>query len=252
MSTELQDDLGTPVELLAAPLRLVSLVPSLTEAIAATRRDLLVGATDWCSQPPDLDVVRVSGTKNPDLAAIQTLTPDLVITNREENRQPDVQRLRAAGVPVWVTSFDALDEAFASLHRLFEEVLQLGTPDWLTQAQRVWAPAPTLELDAALPIWRDPWMVVAGGTFSNDLLARVGVRNVFAGLDRYPQVTLTEIQNRAPLVILPDEPYAFGPDDGPECFTRSVLIDGRATAWYGPSLVWARHHLEKRLAPCSH
>ena len=50
----------------AAPGR-VSLVPSLTEAIAATDVALLVGATDWCTHPAGLDVARVGGTKWPDL-----------------------------------------------------------------------------------------------------------------------------------------------------------------------------------------
>ena len=77
----------------------MSLVPSLTESIADTVPDLLVGATDWCTHPPDLDVTRVRGTKNPDVAAILGLRPDLVLANREENRELDVRRLRQAGVP---------------------------------------------------------------------------------------------------------------------------------------------------------
>ena len=49
---------------------MVSLVPSLTEAIVATRAHALVGATDWCTHPADLAVTRVRGTKNPDVRAI--------------------------------------------------------------------------------------------------------------------------------------------------------------------------------------
>src|SRR3954451_13929778 len=97
------DDLGGPVRLERPPRRLVSLVPSLTEALAVTVPDRLVGATDWCTHPADLDVQRVRGTKNPDRAAIVALRPDLVVANREENRRLDVERLRAAGLPVWVT-----------------------------------------------------------------------------------------------------------------------------------------------------
>ena len=104
MSRTLRDDLGHAVVLPDTPVcRVVSLVPSLTEAVAATRRDALVGATDWCTHPADLDVARVRGTKNPDRAAIAALEPDLVIANKEENRELDVSRLRQSGVPVWVT-----------------------------------------------------------------------------------------------------------------------------------------------------
>ena len=66
MSDPGTDDLGTPV---AVPRveRVVSLVPSLTESVAATAPGLLVGATDYCTHPADLDVTRVGGSKYPDL-----------------------------------------------------------------------------------------------------------------------------------------------------------------------------------------
>ena len=75
------DDLGHEMLLPEQPRRVVSLVPSLTEAVATPARELLVGATDWCTQPADLEVARVRGTKNPDLAAGRRLRPDLVIAN---------------------------------------------------------------------------------------------------------------------------------------------------------------------------
>ena len=84
------DDLGADVPLAGPARRIVSLVPSLTEAIAATARGRLVGATDWCTHPADLEemgVTRVRGTKNPDRPAIEALRPDLVVANQEENRE---------------------------------------------------------------------------------------------------------------------------------------------------------------------
>ncbi len=99
--------------------RVVSLVPSLTESVAATRRETLAGVTDWCTHPADLDVPRVRGTKNPNLAAIKALRPGVVLANQEENRRIDVERLRAAGVPVWVTVIETVDQAMTSLQRMF-------------------------------------------------------------------------------------------------------------------------------------
>ena len=81
----LADDLGHRMVLPRRPQRLVSLVPSLTEALAATVPDRLVGATDWCTHPADLAVARVRGTKNPDRAAIAALAPDLVETLTTED-----------------------------------------------------------------------------------------------------------------------------------------------------------------------
>ena len=109
---------------------MVSLVPSITESLAATVPDLLVGATDWCTHPADLDVVRVRGTKNPDLAAIAALEPDLVVANKEENRELDVRRLRERGIEVWVTVTETVEAALGSLDRLFGEVFDVR-PAWL-------------------------------------------------------------------------------------------------------------------------
>src|SRR3712207_5681880 len=174
----LLDDLGTPVELPRPPRRIVSLVPSLTEALAATVPDLLVGATDWCTHPPGLDVARVRGTKNPDRAAITALRPDLVVANREENRKLDVDRLRAAGVPVWVTVVESVDEALTSMRRLFGEALGVEEPGWLAEAAAAWRePAPAGGPRVAVPVWRDPWMVVGRRTFTGDVVGWLGLVN---------------------------------------------------------------------------
>lgn len=244
----MKDDLGTDVELPRAPRRVVSLVPSLTEALAGTVPDRLVGATDWCTHPADLAVARVRGTKNPDRAAIAALAPDLVIANREENRELDVRRLRDAGVPVWVTVIESLDEALVSLRRLFTDVLDVAEPEWLRTAGAEWArPAPEPALRVAVPIWRDPWMVVGGRTFAGDVLARLGLHNAFVDDgQRYPRLELDDLRARdLDLVLLPDEPYVFTADDGPEAFpdVRSVLVSGRDLTWYGPSLATARDRL---------
>ena len=243
------DDLGVAVEIPHPARRVVSLVPSLTEAIASTRREALVGATDWCTHPADLDVDRVRGTKNPDRAAIADLTPDLVVANQEENRELDVERLRADGIAVWVTRIRTLDEAFTSMRRLFEDALGWDVPTWLDEAERAWsASTPADGPRVAVPIWRDPWMVVGSDTFTGDVIARLGWQNAFGdSTERYPRVELAEIdRDDVDLVLLPDEPYVFGPDDGPEAFARAptALVSGRSLTWYGPSLVTARAELE--------
>ena len=128
-----RDDLGSAVELAAPARRVVSLVPSLTEAVARSAPGLLVGATDWCTHPADLAVTRVRGTKNPERAAIIALAPDLVIANREENRKLDVVRLRDAGLAVWVTVIESVPEAMASLRRLL-------TGRWAWRCRPGWPP----------------------------------------------------------------------------------------------------------------
>jgi ABC-type Fe3+-hydroxamate transport system substrate-binding protein len=247
-----RDDLGHPVPLTRPARRVVSLVPSLTESVAVTRPSALVGATTWCTHPADLDVARVRGTKNPDLAAIRALEPDLVLANQEENRRVDVERLRAAGIGVWVTVIRDLDEAVSSLRRMFSQALGWREPPWLAQAEQVWAaPVPGPPIRAAIPVWRDPWMVVGSGTFTGDLAARLGLHNVYADHPgRYPRVDLSDLEARHPdLIVLPDEPYACSVTDGPEMFPhhRVALVEGRDLTWYGPSLITARRALLSRI-----
>ncbi len=241
------DDLGHPVRLTGRPARVVSLVPSITESLAATVPDVLVGATDWCTHPAALGVARVRGTKNPDLAAIAALDPDLVVANKEENRELDVRRLRDRGIEVWVTVTETVDQALGSLERLFAEAFD-ERPDWLSAARAEWAPPAGEAVErprgsAAVAIWRDPWMVVGRDTFTGDLLRLLGLTNVFGdAADRYPATTPEEIEARRPeVVLLPDEPYVFTAADGPEAFAgRTALVSGRLLTWYGPSLVGAR------------
>ncbi|MGI8667775.1 MAG: helical backbone metal receptor [Jatrophihabitans sp.] len=243
------DDLGVATTLQRPPRTVVSLVPSLTEAIATSRPELLVAATEWCTHVGGLDLPRIRGTKNPDVRRITELKPDLVVCNQEENRELDVRRLRAAGVAVWVSRIRTLTEALDSMQRLFTQILDGELPDWLAQARELWAVPPTgAGPSVAVPIWRDPWLVVGSATFTTDLLARLGARNVFDGAaERYPRLSPAEILDAGPdLVLLPDEPYPFSAGDGPEAFgqQRTALVSGRLLTWYGPSLVRARTALE--------
>lgn len=245
------DDQGTPqpVEHLN---RVVCLVPSLTEAIAATDRRLLVGATDWCTHPVDLELPRVGGTKWPDLDAVRALEPDLVVANAEENRAEDLAALRESGIPIWVTAPATVAQAIDSMAALLG-TLTGSEPDWLVRTRQVWAaPAPIIpSRTAVIPIWRRPWMVVGRNTFAGDLLASLGVHNTFADhLDRYPKVELDDPRIAgAGLVVLPDEPYQFSASDGPEVFPgkRVALVSGRHLTWYGPSLLEAPEILRAQL-----
>lgn len=243
-TSEVRDDLGTahpsPVR------RVVSLVPSLTEAVAVTAPGLLVGATDWCSHPADLTVTRVGGTKNPDVAGIVALGPDLVLANSEENRAVDLDALRAAGLAVWMTSPQTVPAALDSLGRLLAGC-DLDRPGWLDEAALVWAPASTgPRRSAVVPIWHKPWMALGRDTFAGDVLARLGIDNVLAGdPERYPRISPATVP-AYDVVVLPDEPYAFAGSEWPvPAMVRCV--SGRHLTWYGPSLVEARTLLERQL-----
>lgn len=226
----------------------MSLVPSLTEAVAETLPGILVGATDWCTHPAGLDVARIGGPKNPDLDAVVGLDPGLVIADQEENLREDVERLRSAGLPVWVTRIRSLGQALASLRRLFGEAFGVE-PAWLGEARREWGrPAAHPGLRVAVPVWRDPWMWVGSDTYADDLLSRLGWENVGRELGRrYPGAEVSAVTALRPdLVVLPDEPYPFDRGNGPGAFpgVRTALLPGRPLFWFGPAMVAARDAIE--------
>lgn len=244
-----RDDLGHPVAVPRPVRRVVSLVPSLTEAVAVSAEGLLVGATDYCVSPAGLDVARVGGSKYPSVPAVLELAPDLVLANFEENRREDVEALRAAGLAVWVTAPTTVPEALTSLGRMLA-VLGVGSPGWYAEACRAWpaGPPPAPRARAVVPIWRKPWMALGSDTFAGDVLARLGVANVLASSPaRYPEFALDGLPEHD-LVVLPDEPYAFTEVDA-EAFggTRCAFVSGRHLTWYGPSLAAARDVLERQL-----
>ena len=238
----LLDDVGAAVPLPDDVSRIVSLVPSLTEALALSCPQQLVGATHWCTHPADLVVARVGGTKNPDLGAIGALGPDLVVASAEENRKVDLDALRRQGIAVWVTDIRTVDQALSSIERLLRAV-GVRHPGWLDQARSSWSHPPAVQqgrrLRAVVPIWRRPWMHLGRDTYAGDVLRRLGVDNAL-GQDprRYPTLGLGE-PPPVDLVVLPDEPYRFTKTDGPESFpgTPCALVSGRFLTWYGPAMV---------------
>jgi len=239
--------------------RIVSLVPSLSEALFALGLgERVVGVTDWCVHPARAvaDLPKVGGTKNPSLERIAELAPELVIANREENRRRDVEALIARGFDVWVTYPRSVREAVALLRELAglgatadatERVLGPIERALAWRARRASDP-PT---PVFCPIWKDPWMAVGRDTYADDLLRVCGGRNVFADRRerRYPIVRPAEIAAAAPeVILLPDEPYAFGPRERAELAQldlpaartgRIHLIDGTLVSWYGPRIAQA-------------
>lgn len=220
----------------------------MTETVGATAPELLVGVTDWCTHPTDLTAARIGGTKNPRVADIVALAPDVILANVEENRAEDLEALRDAGLAVWLTNYETVPTAIDGLGETLQ-MLGLPRPTWLADAERAWAdPWRGERCTALVPIWRRPWMVLGRDTFAGDVLRRLGVDNVLAASgERYPRVDLDALP-AYDVVVLPDEPYLFTADDGPEAFdVPARLVSGRHLTWYGPSLAEAREVLAGQL-----
>ena len=259
-----RDALGDSLTLAAPPRRIVSLVPSITELLFALGAGPAVaGCTVFCTEPAEgvATKARIGGEKNPRLDAIRDLGTDLVVANVEENLRDDVRTLRSWGIAVYVIYPRTVDDGIRLVRELGEVV---GRPDEgrgmeasLLAAlddtrRRVLGRAPRRVF---YPIWRRPWMTINRDTYAHDMLRTCGGDNVFADSDtRYPEVTLDDVSERAPeVILLPDEPYRFREahlkdfdayPDMPAVSTRRVrLIDGKLATWYGPRMAQALREL---------
>jgi len=216
-------------------VRVVSLVPSVTETLLAWGVDV-VACTRFCEQPT---LLHVGGTKDPDIRAIVALAPDVVVVDREENRREDAEALTAAGLRVHVTHVVDVDGVPAMLAGLAAETGTAAAA--AVTAEPVVSPEPApMWATAATLIWRRPWMSIGTGTYGSSVLHRLGVGNVMAGADAaYPEVTLELLAERSPtFVILPSEPYPFAERHLAEVAAgvpgaQVVLLDGRDLFWWG-------------------
>ncbi|MEL6614609.1 MAG: helical backbone metal receptor [Bacteroidota bacterium] len=227
--------------------RIVSLVPSLTELLAALGLDdEVVGLTRFCVHPEGWKARKriVGGTKNVALEKVEPLAPDLVIASKEENMREQVEAIEAFA-PVHLTDIATVEGALAEIRTIGGLVGREAAADALaTDLARGFDALPPLAepIRALYLIWRDPWMAAGGDTFISDVLARGGVENVLADRDRYPTLTPDAIADLAPdVVLLSSEPYPFADKHlaevrplAPEAEVR--LVDGEAFSWYGPRM----------------
>lgn len=218
-------------------MRVVSLVPSATETLSAWSVEP-IACTRYCERP---DLAHVGGTKNPDIAAIVDLRPDLVVMDVEENRREDAHALEAAGIRVLALHVDSIGGLNRQMERLSTAV---GTGDSPLAIPMV---EPML-CRAVVPIWRRPWMTIGPRTYGSTLLASIGVENAFVSADTsYPEVTLAGMAAKTPdVVLVPSEPYGFTDDHLAElsAVAPTLRVDGQDLFWWGvrtPSAIMRLH-----------
>lgn len=221
-------------------LRVVSLVPSVTETLLAFGLKP-IACTRFCEQP---GIATVGGTKDPHVDEIVALAPDLVVVNDEENRLEDVARLDEAGLAVHSMSprsAAAVGPAIAALAQRVGAAAPdpFGEPAWSAWQHASAHRGPRRR--AATLIWRRPWMTMAADAYGASLLELLGLDNVVGDDDgvRYPELTLDQIAALDPeVVVLPDEPYPFGERHVAEIAAAVpnadvALVDGKDLFWWG-------------------
>jgi ABC-type Fe3+-hydroxamate transport system substrate-binding protein len=220
--------------------RVVSLVPSVTETLLAWGVEP-VACTRFCEQPR---LCHIGGTKDPDVAAIVALDPDLVIVDEEENRLADHDALVERGLTVHVLAVRRLDDVNPQMSDLARRIGVTWIP-----VDRPADPAPSRR--AYVPIWKRPWMALGEPTYGSSLLRSLGVANVVAADGAYPTLDPEMARRRHPdLVIAPSEPYPFAERhrEQLEQIAPVVFVDGRDLLWWGARTADALKRLSTALS----
>lgn len=257
MQRSFTDQLGHEISINYPPKRIVSLVPSQTELLFDLGLDLeVVGLTKFCIHPIEKFAGRtkVGGTKKLNLEKIRDLQPDLIIGNKEENQQEQIEELMQE-FPVWMSDIHTLEDAKKTILEIGELVDRSPEASYLNHLitagfndLQTLAAQNGLDKTVAYLIWKDPYMLVGRDTFIDNILALNGLSNVIKE-KRYPEIALDELNELKPdLVFLSSEPYPFKEKHLEEIEAilpdaKVMIVDGEMFSWYGSRLVKAVQYL---------
>ena len=243
------DQLQREINLPSAPKRIVSVVPSQTELLFYLGLDVeIVGITKFCIHPHEKvkQVTKIGGTKQLNMQLIHGLQPDLIIANKEENEQSQIEELMTR-YPVWISDINDLATAVDMINKVGEVVGKKTEANELSNniLQQFNLLKPTNKiLRVAYFIWRKPYMAAGTDTFINAMLQLCGFSNAF-NKDRYPEVSPDDlIVSQPDVVFLSSEPYPFAQKHIVEFEkllpnTKIILVDGEMFSWYGSRLLHA-------------
>lgn len=253
MQKSFTDGMGREVVVNFPPKRIVSIVPSQTELLFDLGLDSeIIGLTKFCIHPIEkfAERTKVGGTKKLNIDLIKDLKPDLIIGNKEENTQSDIEELESL-FPVWMSDIFTLDDAMRTITDIGELVDRAPEASYLNHLisagfkdLKALALQNNIDKKVAYLIWRKPFMAAGKNTFIDDILISNGMINVIKQ-ERYPEINIAELAKLCPeLVLLSSEPYPFGEKHIEEIEkelpnVKVILVDGEMFSWYGSRLVKA-------------
>jgi ABC-type Fe3+-hydroxamate transport system substrate-binding protein len=245
----------------STPHRIISIVPSQTELLYDLGlTDEVIGISKFCVHPDSWfrTKTRIGGTKQLNLPLIESLRPDLVLANKEENEKDQVEAI-ARFCPVWCSNIRSLQEAFEMIETIGRITGKEHKATIITEAihRDLGSFAPNeKKLRAAYLIWQNPFMTAGGDTFINTMMQTAGLENVFAHQSRYPLVSIDDlIQARADVILFSSEPFPFKEKhitgfaeqwkQISPLIPQLKIVDGEIFSWYGSRLLYAAEYLSK-------
>ena len=255
-SVTFTDQMNRQVSIPFPPKRIISLVPSQTELLYDLGLDeKIVGITKFCIHPAEQfkSITKIGGTKKLNMDLIRSLQPDLIIGNKEENDQEQMEQLMTE-FPVWMSDISDLDDALDMISHIGNLTgKKEKAQEIISQIDQEFA---GLSVEnsrdpkrIAYFIWKDPYMVAGQQTFINDILERAGWVNSIK-TSRYPELNARELKEADPdWIFLSSEPYPFKEKHIAEfkkiCPAAKVaVVDGEMFSWYGSRLLLASTYLQ--------
>ena len=243
---KLSDQLGNDVVLEHPAKRIVSAVPSQTELLHYLGlEDEVIGITKFCIHPNEWfrSKERVGGTKTLNLEKIRLLQPDLIIANKEENSQSDIEELQQE-FPLYLSDIFSFEDAF-------EMIRDVGTLTGLPEKASILTEQiadqiktfPRLNGRVLYFMWNEPYMVAGKNTFIGHVLEKIGFENCFSSSDgRYEEISLERIKELDPdYLLLSSEPFPFKQEHAEllkkEINSEVLLVDGEIFSWYGSRML---------------
>ena len=248
------DQMQRTVEIHSTVSRIVSLVPSQTELLVDLGlKDRLVGITKFCVHPKALrkEIQLIGGTKNVKVKLVESLNPDLIIGNKEENNQADIEALEQ-DLPTWMSDIFNLEDALEMIEHVGEITgTQKRAAEIVSEIQKNFSGLNPLSGNKRVLylIWKNPYIAAGLDTFIDSMLTRLGFENAMNEA-RYPEVNLKEMN--PDFIFLSSEPFPFKEKHIEELQiqfpdSRVVLVDGEFFSWYGSRLIEAPDYFNKLL-----
>ncbi|MBS4065310.1 MAG: ABC transporter substrate-binding protein [Chitinophagaceae bacterium] len=255
MSMNVQDQTGKLISKPSSPLRIVSLVPSITELLFDLGlNDDVVGITKFCVHPKEWfqTKTRVGGTKTVSVEKVKTLQPNLILANKEENVKEQVEEL-AKEFSVYTSDITTVADAYNMMLKVGEltDTKEKAVEIVETIKTGLVKPEQAKTLKVLYLIWQKPYMAAGGDTFINDMLLKAGLVNVLQQQNRYPQLTVDEIKALNPdVLLLSSEPFPFQQKHADELKQLTgigtiKLVDGEIFSWYGSRMLQAPAYFAK-------
>ena len=242
------DQLHREVKIPSGPLRIVSVVPSLTELLFDLGlQDEIVGITKFCIHPAEevAEIPKIGGTKNLNIPKIIALQPNIIFANKEENTKEQIEEL-SAHFPVFITDIATIDDALFAIELIGVAVNKKHAADyWVVKIKQEILQLPAQKKQKAIYlIWKKPYMCAGADTYITQMMKIAGFENCIIE-NRYPAITVEEIiALQIDILLLSSEPYPFAQKDVDELqaqlpSTKIIIVDGEMFSWYGSRMLHA-------------